>query len=145
MAMVRFRKSLRKSRSSRSSRAAAWLGPWLALLACPAAFAGTGVWTPIGPPTGGTVASLAVDPNHPQTLYAAPEVGLYRSTDGGNRWTSTFTPSDTLLGFSTIAFGTDGALYGGNGDARRPRRQLDCARQRPARGAGQRRGERPGG
>jgi photosystem II stability/assembly factor-like uncharacterized protein len=104
---LRYRKSLRSS----------WLAAWLALLAGPAAFAGTGVWTPIGPAIGGSVFSLAVDPDHPRTLYAAPQAGLYRSTDGGSSWISTFTPSETLAGFSTIAFGTDGALYGGNGDA----------------------------
>jgi photosystem II stability/assembly factor-like uncharacterized protein len=34
------------------------------------------------------VTDIAVDPNYPNTVYAAtPEDGLYRTTDGGNSWT----------------------------------------------------------
>ena len=33
------------------------------------------------------VYSLAVDRTHPQTVYAATEGGLYKSTDGGENWT----------------------------------------------------------
>jgi photosystem II stability/assembly factor-like uncharacterized protein len=107
---VRYRKSLWRSRRS---RAAAWLGPWLALLAGPTAFAGVGVWTPIGPAVTSTVFSLAADPDQPRTLYAALYAGVYRSTDGGNSWTAAGGAGGTPPGLHSLVFGTDGALYGG--------------------------------
>lgn len=36
--------------------------------------------------TGGTTYRLALDPNHPQTIFAARNTGLWRSTDGGDTW-----------------------------------------------------------
>ncbi len=50
------------------------------------AIAGVGRWTPAGP-SGGGVASLAVDPEHAGHLYAATtRGGLFKTIDGGRRW-----------------------------------------------------------
>ncbi|HEV7519270.1 MAG TPA: hypothetical protein VGR07_23520, partial [Thermoanaerobaculia bacterium] len=41
------------------------------------------VWTPLGP-SGGSVATLAVDPTDGDTVYAGTlEAGVYRSANGG--------------------------------------------------------------
>ncbi len=48
--------------------------------------AGFNVWTSIGPP-GGSVQALAIDPDHPETLYAATNIGIFKSTDGAASWT----------------------------------------------------------
>ncbi len=56
----------------------------LALHARPAA-AGRDRWTPLGP-EGGLITALAADPGSPGTLYASAEGGLWKSTDGGGRW-----------------------------------------------------------
>jgi len=48
---------------------------------------GIGVWTGGGGPYGGSVDSLAINPNITTTLYAAAnEFGLFRSRDGGENW-----------------------------------------------------------
>src|SRR5207253_9801225 len=62
-----------------------------------AAEAGVDVWTTNGP-YGGTIGSLAIDPQNPTTLYASvagtdangvPTVdGVFKSTDGGARWSA---------------------------------------------------------
>lgn len=57
-----------------------------AALATPT-FAGLGVWTPAGPP-GGRFYELAIDPRHPELVYASVRGGFYKSTDGGRRWAS---------------------------------------------------------
>lgn len=36
--------------------------------------------------TGGTTYRLALDPSNPQTIFAARNTGLWRSTDGGDTW-----------------------------------------------------------
>jgi hypothetical protein len=53
-----------------------------------AAWAGTNVWTSLGP-DGGDARSLVVDPNTSSTLYALTSAGLYKSTDGGAGWSVT--------------------------------------------------------
>lgn len=59
----------------------------LALLLLPLpVFAGVGTWTPIGP-DGGNVRVLAVDPTAPDVAYAAPGLGLFKSTNAGETWT----------------------------------------------------------
>lgn len=61
----------------------------LALLLVPfPAAAGINWWTPVGP-YGGTIPSLAVDPSHPNVLYAATSNGIFKSTDGGAHWAVT--------------------------------------------------------
>ena len=68
-------------------RAALRLGGMLGLLAVAAlpAFAGQGVWTPVGP-YGGTVGVLAIAPGS-GTIYAGTATsGLFRSADGGATW-----------------------------------------------------------
>jgi len=56
----------------------------------PDAEAGTNEWTTTGP-AGGTIQALAVDPRTPGTLYAGTLKGVFKSTDGGNRWNTTNT------------------------------------------------------
>jgi hypothetical protein len=47
-----------------------------------------GVWTSHGP-RGGIVRALAVDPTNPSTVYAATSSGgIFKSTNGGNAWSS---------------------------------------------------------
>jgi photosystem II stability/assembly factor-like uncharacterized protein len=51
---------------------------------------GDDFWQPLnqGLPQGGSVISLEIDPSRPQRMYAGlPAGGLYRSDNGGTRWT----------------------------------------------------------
>lgn len=50
------------------------------------AFAGVGVWTPLGP-DGGSVWNLVADPSAPETLYAGSALGILKTVDGGQTWT----------------------------------------------------------
>jgi photosystem II stability/assembly factor-like uncharacterized protein len=56
----------------------------LLVLAVPA-FAGVGVWTPLGP-DGGHVSALAVDPDDADIVYAGTRNGIFKSTDAGATW-----------------------------------------------------------
>ena len=47
---------------------------------------GDNQWVPIGP-YGGLVIALAINPQAPDTLYAAGEGGVFKSTNGGTNWT----------------------------------------------------------
>jgi photosystem II stability/assembly factor-like uncharacterized protein len=49
------------------------------------AFAGLGVWTPLGP-DGGSVWALAVDPDDADVVYAGTRNGIFKSTDAGATW-----------------------------------------------------------
>jgi len=49
--------------------------------------AGSSKWTSIGP-FGGSIQSLAIDPQNPTTLYAGTNSGIFKSTDGGTSWIS---------------------------------------------------------
>ena len=46
---------------------------------------GDNVWTSLGPDRG-SVTTLAFDPQSPNTLYAATDAGVIKSTDGGASW-----------------------------------------------------------
>ncbi len=56
----------------------------LLVLALPA-WAGNGIWTPLGP-DGGNVIELAVDPSNPAVVYAGTPYSAFKSTDGGATW-----------------------------------------------------------
>src|SRR5258707_466822 len=45
------------------------------------------------------VRALAVHPQHPDTLYAGTDAGLYRSTDGGDHWERLPAPFDSGAGW----------------------------------------------
>jgi len=53
----------------------------------PQLWAGSNTWTSIGP-FGGSIHSLAIDPQHPSTLYAGTPSGIFKSMDGGTSWSS---------------------------------------------------------
>jgi hypothetical protein len=72
---------------------------------------GGGNWVRTTLPSG--VRSLAVDPNHPTTLYAGTELnflsptGVYKSTDGGDSWNLIKTSTPPLLLFGVRALAVD--------------------------------------
>src|SRR5437879_6238708 len=49
--------------------------------------AGVNTWTSSGP-YGGSVPDLVIDPQNPSTLYAGTDVGVFKTTDGGDNWTA---------------------------------------------------------
>jgi len=55
---------------------------WWAFLATPAT---SESWQGVGP-EGGSAYGLAIDPAAPHTLYALAGLGLYKTTNGGQRW-----------------------------------------------------------
>ena len=63
-----------------------WM-PLLALLASAPICAGANEWTNVGP-QGGSIQSLAVDPQNPTTVYASTSVGVFKSQDAGARWSN---------------------------------------------------------
>jgi photosystem II stability/assembly factor-like uncharacterized protein len=92
----------------------------LALAAAIPAWAGEGVWTPVGPPgTGSTFMvnhELVPDPFSPSTLYLLDRgengSGLWKSTNGGGSWTSINAGLGTSLVRSLVADPfTPGTLY----------------------------------
>jgi photosystem II stability/assembly factor-like uncharacterized protein len=99
---------VRRRRLTRALLMAMWLCS--SLLPGQAARAGAGVWTPIGPPGGGSVFGFAIDPHQPQTLFASTSFGFFKSTDGGGSWGTSGLGSEAA-NLYTPAFGTDGALY----------------------------------
>ena len=52
-------------------------------------------WTATGldwaPFMGRTLSRILVHPDHPDTLWAASSLGIYRSVDGGDQWSRTLT------------------------------------------------------
>ncbi|MEW6296455.1 MAG: hypothetical protein AB1671_01770 [Thermodesulfobacteriota bacterium] len=99
-----------------------WVRVCLCTMFCFATAANAGInqWTGNGP-EGGTVWALAIDPVNPTTLYAATAGnGVFKSTDGGRRWTAInagladlFVTTLALdpLAPSTIYAGTWGAVF----------------------------------
>jgi photosystem II stability/assembly factor-like uncharacterized protein len=51
-------------------------------------FAEISHWAVFGP-TGGSIHTVAVDPQNPDTIYAAAHIGMFKSTDGGANWRRT--------------------------------------------------------
>ena len=56
-----------------------------ALLAAAPAPAVSDRWSTHGP-EGAWVSELVIDPQHPATVYASTESGIFKTTDGGGRW-----------------------------------------------------------
>lgn len=79
------------------------------LLALPA-FAGEGLWTPLGP-EGGAIHALEADPANPAALYAGTPIGLFKSTDSGQTWTVSLGNLNVVAieaGPNAVYAGTDG-------------------------------------
>ncbi|WP_194851417.1 T9SS type A sorting domain-containing protein [Nonlabens antarcticus] len=85
-------------------------------------------WSPVGPfnyentsswsPGQGTVNTIAVDPNNPNTYYVGtPTGGLWKSIDGGNNW-KPLTDHLSQIGVSAIAIDGNNSdiVYIGTGD-----------------------------
>jgi photosystem II stability/assembly factor-like uncharacterized protein len=62
----------------------------LALLLIPVAASAVPAWSPLGP-FGGGVSSITADPSTPGVLYAATNLGLYKTADAGGSWTALYT------------------------------------------------------
>ena len=62
-------------------------------------------WTPVETPSQVIVSSVAIDSQHPQTLYigAANELAIYRSTDAGRTWLAVPLTSDVAGGVTDLA------------------------------------------
>ncbi len=79
-----------------------------------------GTWQPLGPGNvGGRVRSVAIDPGHPGTVYAAAASGgVWKTTDAGQTWNpiSDFLP---VLGVGSMAMDptNPSTLYVGTGEA----------------------------
>lgn len=76
----------------RSTPRTVWPALWTIFLLIPLAVvaqgsdhAGTSDWTNIGP-EGGSFQFLTVDPQNPDTIYAATATGLFKSIDGAASW-----------------------------------------------------------
>ncbi|HLN58267.1 MAG TPA: hypothetical protein VK416_06875, partial [Thermoanaerobaculia bacterium] len=84
------------------------------------ASAGVNVWTSSGP-EGGVINALAIDPFTPATVYAGTSGGgLFKSVDGGGRWTAANTGLTNLnvyalaidpIAPATVYAGTYGGLF----------------------------------
>src|ERR1700730_2430532 len=48
-------------------------------------WAGTNVWTSLGP-EGGPIQALAIDPQTPSTIYGAASGGIFKTTNSGTTW-----------------------------------------------------------
>ncbi len=73
----------------------------------------------VGPKTGNRVASVAGVPGDPSTYYAgAASGGVWKSTDGGNRWTPAFDKQPaTAIGSLTVAPSDPSTVWAGTGEA----------------------------
>ncbi len=91
------------------------------ILLCPSlartAEAGVNRWTTNGP-EGREIFSLAIDPTNPATLYAGTlRGGVFKSTDGGGRWTPVNTGLNTTFVITALVVdpATPATLYAGTG------------------------------
>ena len=79
---------------------------------------GGGAWSLVGPSNvGGRIVDLVVDPTHADTVYAAASGGgVWKSTDAGMTWKSTW-PAEMTQTLGALAIGPDGTLWAGTGEA----------------------------
>ena len=64
----------------------------------------------------GRVTAIAIDPNHPNTIYlGSASGGVWKSTDGGSNWTP-LTDSQKSLAVGAIAIDPYGVIYVGTGE-----------------------------
>ena len=64
------------------------MGVALAFAAAAPATGSGSSWLPLGPPQGGTIWALAVDPQSSRVFAATDRSGVYTSNDGGESWVS---------------------------------------------------------
>ena len=70
-------------------------------------------WRPTGELPAGEVSSIAYDPRKPELVYAATSAGLFRTTNGGERWERVSAgPQVSALAITPAV----GALYGATPD-----------------------------
>ena len=65
------------------------------------------LWRDLGD-FGGPVSSVAYQPGRPDTLYAAAEGGIFRSTDGGRSWEQAKSPDASV---AALTVGPSGTVY----------------------------------
>ncbi len=63
-------------------------------------------------PTGGTIIDLKMDPQHPTTLYAASDYGVFKSTNNGDLWAPTNLLSTQVYALAIDPLHTD-TIYAG--------------------------------
>jgi photosystem II stability/assembly factor-like uncharacterized protein len=86
---------------------------FLALLVFPfPAAAGVGAWTLLGP-DGGQVWAVAVDPSHPDGVYAGTTHGIFKSTDGGETWAASSRGLGPQGAWVRALLAVPGAVYAG--------------------------------
>lgn len=80
--------------------------------------AGGPTWSFMGPENiGGRVVDLVVDPNTPDTVYAAAASGgIWRSTDAGDTFFSVW-PDDNMQSMGALTMNSAGTLYAGTGES----------------------------
>ena len=85
---------------------AAW-----AMVGSGALWAGTNVWTSLGP-VGGPVTAIAIDPQNSGTVYAATGTGLFKSGDSGASWSALNPGPPCCISTLVIDPQTPGTIYG---------------------------------
>ena len=75
------------------------------------------IWRPVSPGFGGLVASLAIDPEKPQTLYTGTyqRSGLLKTTNGGRSWRSIGPAASGSVLALTVDPTDPGTIYAGDG------------------------------
>lgn len=76
-----------------------------------------GKWQPLGPTNiGGRIVSVAVDPRHRDTIYAAAASGgLWRSTDAGRTFAAAW-PDTGTQSMGAVAISRAGTIFAGTGE-----------------------------
>jgi len=59
-------------------------------------YAGTDIWTKLGP-AGGDIQAISMDPHNPGTLYAATDFAPFQSSDAGGSWVKSNVPNQSLV------------------------------------------------
>ena len=99
--------------------AGAWI-PAQATSPVPSSLFGGLSWRQIGPFRGGRVAAVTGVPSSPETYYLGAALGgVWKTTDGGNRWTPIFDHASPLgsIGAVAVSASSPDVIYVGTGES----------------------------